>query len=161
MVGRMHARGFKVFLDLKVHDIPFQVKGAVHSSLSGAGILSIHGTGIAQMISAGPRVQKRLQQSVALIVGRTKLVTISVLTSWMNALLHWHVIGSIKDEVARWRLFLITLVPRGIVCSPPGSTGDERKLWDKYAHRDPRSTSEGAGGDQVRISTPSAAIKAG
>ena len=54
MVDEMHARGFKVFLDLKVHDIPFQVKGAVHSaSLSGADILSIHGLGTAQMISAG------------------------------------------------------------------------------------------------------------
>ena len=46
IVREMRDRGFKVFLDLKLHDIPFQVRGAARSaSLTGADLLSIHGMG--------------------------------------------------------------------------------------------------------------------
>ena len=45
IVDAMRERGLRVFLDLKVHDIPFQVQGAVRAaSLTGADILSIHHT---------------------------------------------------------------------------------------------------------------------
>ena len=54
IVEEMYERGFKVFLDLKLHDIPFQIEGAAKSaSLVGADLLSIHGLGGAQMIQGG------------------------------------------------------------------------------------------------------------
>ena len=53
IVDAMRERGLRVFLDLKVHDIPFQVQGAVcAASLTGADILSIHGLGSSAMIAA-------------------------------------------------------------------------------------------------------------
>ena len=53
IVDAMRERGLRVFLDLKVHDIPFQVQGAVRAaSLTGADILSIHGLGSSAMIAA-------------------------------------------------------------------------------------------------------------
>ena len=46
IVEAMRERGLKVFLDLKVHDIPFQVQGAVRSaSMTGADIISMRGRG--------------------------------------------------------------------------------------------------------------------
>ena len=54
IVDEMRERGLNVFLDLKLHDIPFQIRGAAYAaSLSGADILSIHGLGGAQMIAEG------------------------------------------------------------------------------------------------------------
>ena len=51
IVREMRDRGFKVFLDLKLHDIPFQVRGAARSaSLTGADLLSIHGMGSSEMV---------------------------------------------------------------------------------------------------------------
>ena len=51
IVEAMRERGLRVFLDLKLHDIPFQVRGAARSaSLTGADILSIHGLGTAAMV---------------------------------------------------------------------------------------------------------------
>ena len=45
--------GFKVFLDLKFHDIPHQVRGAARSaSLAGADLLSVHGLGSGAMLAA-------------------------------------------------------------------------------------------------------------
>ena len=54
IIAAFKQRGFRVFLDLKLHDIPFQIRGAAYSaSLTGADILSIHGLGGAAMISEG------------------------------------------------------------------------------------------------------------
>ena len=54
IVDEMRERGLRVFLDLKLHDIPFQIHGAAFSaSLTGADILSIHGLGGADMIAQG------------------------------------------------------------------------------------------------------------
>ncbi|MEF2856453.1 MAG: orotidine 5'-phosphate decarboxylase / HUMPS family protein, partial [Collinsella intestinalis] len=44
IVREFNERGFKVFLDLKFHDIPHQVRGAARSAaLAGADLLSVHG----------------------------------------------------------------------------------------------------------------------
>jgi orotidine-5'-phosphate decarboxylase len=80
IVDEMRARGLRVFLDLKLHDIPFQIRGAAFSaSLTGADILSIHGLGGAAMISEG---RAGVEEAAELRGGeRTRLVAISVLTS--------------------------------------------------------------------------------
>ena len=45
--------GFKVFLDLKFHDIPHQVRGAARwPRLAGADLLSVHGLGSGAMLAA-------------------------------------------------------------------------------------------------------------
>jgi orotidine-5'-phosphate decarboxylase len=53
VVGALRARGFEVFLDLKLHDIPHQVEGAARavSSLD-ARMLTVHASGGQRMIRA-------------------------------------------------------------------------------------------------------------
>ena len=80
IVHAMQERGLSVFLDLKVFDIPFQVRGAVESaSLSGADILSIHALGSSAMVAAA---REGVEAAAKGRGGkRTQLVSISVLTS--------------------------------------------------------------------------------
>ena len=52
--------GFKVFLDLKFHDIPHQVEGAAYSAtMSGADMLTMHTIGGADMMRAAQRGAER------------------------------------------------------------------------------------------------------
>ena len=52
--------GFRIFLDLKFHDIPHQVRGAARSaSLAGADLLSVHGLGSGAMLLPAARVPRR------------------------------------------------------------------------------------------------------
>ena len=53
IVSEMHDMGFKVFLDLKLHDIPHQIRGAAKAaSEAGADMLTLHALGGSAMIEA-------------------------------------------------------------------------------------------------------------
>ena len=53
IVRAMRDLGMRVFLDLKLHDIPHQVRGAAASAAAaGADLLSVHALGGADMMSA-------------------------------------------------------------------------------------------------------------
>ena len=53
MVEWLHGRGRRVFLDLKLHDIPNTVRGAARSAASmGVSLLTVHGYGGAAMVEA-------------------------------------------------------------------------------------------------------------
>ena len=121
IVQAMQDRGLSVFLDLKVFDIPFQVRGAVESaSLSGADILSIHALGSSAMVAAA----REGAEAAAKERGgkRTQLVSISVLTSMdQSSLEEIGVDRPLKEEVARLASLAVGAGSDGIVCSPPVS----------------------------------------
>ncbi len=82
IIAAFKQRGFKVFLDLKLHDIPFQVEGAAHSAaLTGADMLTMHTLGGQAMLEAGKRgVGKAAQErggSPALTLGITVLTSMN------------------------------------------------------------------------------------
>ncbi len=87
--------GFKVFLDLKFHDIPHQVRGAARSaSLAGADLLSVHGLGSGAMLAA---CRGCAEARVC-----AKLVAITVLTSMnQDALSEIGVESPVAEEAAR------------------------------------------------------------
>ena len=89
--------GFKVFLDLKFHDIPHQVRGAARSaSLAGADLLSVHGLGSGAMLAACREGAEEARED------RAKLVAITVLTSMnQDALSEIGVESPVAEEAAR------------------------------------------------------------
>ena len=162
IVEAMRERGLKVFLDLKVHDIPFQVQGAVRSaSMTGADIISIHGLGTAPMVEAA---RKGAEEAAGERGGdRTRLVAISVLTSMdQEALASIGVSGTIAEEVSRLASLAYGAGSDGIVCSPQEAFEMRALLGPDALIVTPGVRPAGAAvGDQKRIATPAAAIEAG
>jgi orotidine-5'-phosphate decarboxylase len=162
IVDDMRDRGLRVFLDLKLHDIPFQIHGAAHSaSLGGADILSIHGLGGAQMIAEG---RAGVEEAAAERGGdRTRLVAISVLTSMdAEALASIGVTGSVEDEVSRLASLAVGAGSDGIVCSPQEAAQMRELLGPDALIVCPGVRPAGAAiGDQKRVATPAATIAAG
>lgn len=80
IVRRVQAMGFRVFLDLKFHDIPNTVMKAVQAAKSlGVWMLTLHAAGGAEMLAAARRVCQS---------GGPLLIAVTVLTSHTEASLH-------------------------------------------------------------------------
>lgn len=162
MVAAMRERGLHVFLDLKVHDIPFQVHGAVRSaSLTGAEILSIHGLGGSAMIAEARAGAEEAAEQTGL--ARTRLVAISVLTSMDQAALgEIGIEHPVVDEVSRLARLSYAAGSDGIVCSPKEAAQMRELLGPDALIVTPGVRPAGAEvGDQKRVATPAAAIAAG
>jgi orotidine-5'-phosphate decarboxylase len=72
LLDEIRDAGFPVFLDLKFHDIPHTVAGAVRSAcLMEPDILNIHASGGVEMMKAAAGARE----------GRTRIIAVTVLTS--------------------------------------------------------------------------------
>ncbi|MBP3883706.1 MAG: orotidine-5'-phosphate decarboxylase [Olsenella sp.] len=162
IVSAMRERGLNVFLDLKLHDIPFQVRGAARSaSLTGADILSIHGLGSSAMVSqARAGVEEAARETGR---PRTRLVAISVLTSMdQDALGEVGIDHPIRDEVTRLARLSVNAGSDGIVCSPQEAAEMRLLLGPDALIVTPGVRPIGTDvADQKRIATPRAAMDAG
>ena len=79
-------RGFKVFLDLKFHDIPHQVEGAAYAAAgSGADMLTMHTVGGVDMMAAAQKGAERAASEYGHDAPAT--LGITVLTSMNDAAL--------------------------------------------------------------------------
>ena len=86
IVYALKERGFKVFLDLKFHDIPHQVEGAAYAAAgSGADMLTMHTVGGVDMMAAAQRGAERAAAEYGHPVPAT--LGITVLTSMNDAAL--------------------------------------------------------------------------
>lgn len=161
VVTEMHERGFKVFLDLKLHDIPHQVEGAARAaSLAGADLLSVHSLGGAEMIAAA---RKGVDDVAAERAERTRLVGITVLTSMdAEALSQVGIERSLGEEVAQLAGMAYESGTDGIVCSPREAAAMRLVLGDDALVVTPGVRPAGASvGDQRRVATPLDAMRAG
>lgn len=151
-VELVHRRGGKVFLDLKFHDIPNTVKGAVRAAAAmGVYSVSLHMSGGPEMLLACAELEKR-----------PKLWGITVLTSFdEHNLFRAGFRGGIDKTVRRLAELGAQNGADGVVCSPL-EAAMLRNLHDgKLKLITPGIRPQSLGDDQKRAVTPSAAREAG
>ena len=162
IVREFKNRGFKVFLDLKFHDIPHQVRGAARSAaLAGADLLSVHGSGGAAMLAAAREGAELAAEATG--ASRARLVAITVLTSMDQAALEQvGVDAPVAEQAARLATLARDNGIDGIVCSPQEAAAMRELLGEDALIVTPGVRPAGAEiGDQSRVATPVSAIAAG
>ncbi len=155
IVRELSGEGFPVFLDLKLHDIPHTVEGAVRAACaSGPALLNVHASGGAAMMKAAA--------SAASGTG-VRMLAVTVLTS----------LGAPDLERMGWSLGPGGTVVRlagmaaesgmdGVVCSPEEASAVRSATGPGFLVVTPGIRPSGSDrGDQARIATPEAAIRAG
>lgn len=161
IVREFRKLGFKVFLDLKFHDIPHQVRGAARSAaLAGADLLSVHGLGSGAMLAA---CREGAEEAAERLGARPKLVAITVLTSMdQEALAQIGIDAPVAEEAARLASLAKVNGIDGIVCSPQEAHAMRQLLGEDALIVTPGVRPAGAAlGDQSRVATPAAALEAG
>ncbi len=147
--------GHPVFLDLKWHDIPNTVSGAVEAAVDlGVEMVTLHALGGEAMLAA----------AVAASRGRTKLVAVTVLTSHDAA--SWGAVTgrtdvNLGDEVSRLAEIARRAGADGVVCSAE-EIGRVKPIIGAGRIVVPGiRRPEDAAGDQQRVATPEGAAAAG
>ncbi|MDY2777594.1 MAG: orotidine-5'-phosphate decarboxylase [Collinsella sp.] len=161
IVQEFKCRGFKVFLDLKFHDIPHQVRGAARSAaLAGADLMSVHGLGSGAMLAA---CREGAEESAQVRGDRPQLVAITVLTSMsQDSLAEIGVDLPVEDEAARLASLARDNGIDGVVCSPREASAMRALVGPDGLVVTPGVRPAGAElGDQTRVATPSSAINSG
>jgi orotidine-5'-phosphate decarboxylase len=155
-VQELRTRGFDVFLDLKLHDIPNTVAGAVRSATqAGASLLTLHAGGGAAMMRAAAEA--------ATTPGSPRLLAVTVLTSMdANELTGVGVSGTPGEQVLRLAKLAEAAGIDGMVCSAEEVHTLRTSLNPQTMLVVPGIRPTGsATEDQKRIATPASAIAQG
>jgi orotidine-5'-phosphate decarboxylase len=156
LVETLRGRGYRIFLDLKLHDIPNTVAGAVRSVTGvGAELLTVHASG-------GPAMLRAAAEA-AQAPGAPRLLAVTVLTS-MDAgeLEATGVHGTPAEQVVRLAKLAKDSGIDGMVCSPEevaavrATTGPETILVVPGIR-----PAGSAADDQKRLATPAETIARG
>ncbi len=157
IVEKLASRGNSVFLDLKFHDIPNTVAGAVRSaSALGARMMTIHAAGGSAMLAAA-------RAALDGIANPPQLLAVTVLTSMDSAQLQ----SAGVDHTAAEQVALLSKMGleagiHGFVCSPQEVAALRALTGPGGVLVVPGIRPEGAdAGDQRRLATPAAALDAG
>ena len=155
LVRGLVARGEKVFLDLKYHDIPNTVAGAVSAACRlGVSLVDVHALGGKAMMEAAVGAMPAMG---------TRLLAITVLTSHDAASLAALGMAADLDQAVR-RLALLAHAAEvdGVVASPHEVPLIREACGREFLVVTPGIRPAGArAGDQARAATPAAALAAG
>jgi orotidine-5'-phosphate decarboxylase len=156
ILRELKARDKRVFLDLKLHDIPNTVASACRVATKyGADFLTIHASGGKAMMQAA---QAEVQDS------STQLLAVSLLTSISSVELQSDLLVplEIPEYVAKLVLLAKESGLKGAVCSPHEVKKLRSLLGNDFCFVTPGVRPAGAAvGDQSRVMTPKDAIAAG
>ena len=161
-VASIAQEGMPLFLDLKFHDIPNTVAGAVRSAIAMAPmILDVHAAGGSAMMEAA--ADAAAEEAERLGAPKPLILGVTVLTSLDGSdLAAAGVTGTVEDQVVRLALLAGSAGLDGVVCSGAeieplrAAMGAEFKLLTPGIR-----PIWAAAGDQKRILTPSDAVARG
>ena len=161
-VRRLVERGFNVFLDLKVHDIPNTVAQACAAAVKlGVWMLNVHASGGRAML----RAAREAVDTTALATGRRTplLIGVTVLTSLTDHDLReiGHA-GTVIGEVSALAKLTKACGLDGVVCSAQEASSLRAQYDRSFKLVTPGIRLAGADrDDQARTVTPEVAIKTG
>lgn len=162
IVARLQEQGFDIFLDLKLHDIPHQVEGAAaRAARLGAGMLTVHALGGAEMIDAAVRGAARGADEAG--IEPPSILAVTVLTSSDDrTLASLGIQRSAAEQVELLASLVATTGAAGCVCSPNEASVVAAALRPGSLVVTPGVRPAGSHThDQSRVSTPAAASASG
>lgn len=159
IVREIKARGHKIFLDLKLHDIPNTVKKAMHVlSLLDVDIVNVHAAGTIAMMQAGLEGLTRPDGT------RPRLIAVTQLTSTDQKAMEEELL--IHEPMAEVVMHYAENAKKagldGVVCSPLEAGVVHERCGADFLTVTPGIRLAGdAKGDQKRVMTPADAAKIG
>lgn len=154
IVSQVRELGFQVFLDLKFHDIPHTVAGAVRSAcLLRPDIINVHGSGGLAMMRAAAEA----------VSGGTRVIAVTVLTS-LDAEDLALLAPGLTPDVASLRLAEAAQKAglSGVVCSPREAGQIRSAAGEEFFIITPGvRPADSSLDDQKRVMTPGGAILSG
>lgn len=167
VVRWLRSEGKRVFVDLKLHDIPNTVRGAARSvARLGASLLTVHASGGTEMMAAAVAgaAEGAAEGGAAGGTG-CGILGVTVLTSMdaggvEEAWGRQHVV--VQGEVERLAGLVVAAGAAGIVCSGHEAAGVRARYGERLGLLVPGiRLAGGATHDQRRVMTPAAAAAAG
>lgn len=156
----MREKGFRVFADIKLHDIPNTVLGAVEALARWrVDMVTVHLSGGRKMLEAVARAaaEGKRERHAPLLLG------VTVLTSLEEEDLEelgWR--GGVEENVLRLARLGVSCGLDGLICSPREVAALRRELGSRPLLVTPGIRPRGvAGHDQARTATPREALLAG
>ena len=164
IVRSLAARGDRIFLDLKFHDIPHTVATAVAAATElGVWMVNVHASGGAAMMRAARDAAH--ETASRRNVPAPLVIAVTVLTS-MNqaALAEAGVVIELMDQVLRLAELAKEAGLDGVVASPRETAGIRRRCGSDFAIVTPGirgGSADATKGDQERTMSPEDAVAAG
>ncbi|HEY0263668.1 MAG TPA: orotidine-5'-phosphate decarboxylase [Granulicella sp.] len=155
-LAELHSADYKVFLDLKLHDIPNTVASAIRALAGrGASLLNVHASGGPVMLAGAAEASKA--------PGSPKLLAVTTLTSMDAAQLAAVGVPDLpKQQVLRLARLAYAAGVRGLVCSAEETESLRAEFGDDLELVVPGIRPSGSAvNDQKRIATPGDAIRRG
>lgn len=159
IVREIKRKGHKIFLDLKLHDIPNTVRKAMKSlSVLDVDMINIHAAGSKEMIKAAREGLMRADGTHPLLIAVTQLTSIS------EQMLHDELLieRSMEETVMHYAKNAYDSGADGIVCSPLEAMKVKEHTNPSFITVTPGIRFEGAvKDDQARVTTPEKAKSMG
>jgi orotidine-5'-phosphate decarboxylase len=155
-------RGYRVFLDVKMKDIPNTVKGAARSvTRLGVDMFNVHASGGKEMMEAameGVALGQSASAPIPIVIGVTQLTSID--EKIMNKEIG--IPGTVEQTVLRYAELSRDSGLHGVVCSPWEVPMLKEKIGSTFLTVTPGIRPQHTDvGDQKRVAAPSKAFKMG
>lgn len=159
IVKEIKERGHKIFLDLKLHDIPNTVKGGMRSlSHLGVDIVNVHAAGTISMMKAALEGSIRDDGTRPLVIAVTQLTSTSEERMKEELLIE----SKINDTIVHYAKNAKKAGLDGVVCSPLEAGMVKNAVGMDFITITPGVRfDDGEKGDQVRVTTPKNAKEIG